>query len=84
MKRNELPPRELDLLPVVEELSKPREEIVRQHQEVFGLLSGKSARPYETEYCRSTLTFFRSQQLADAAGFYHAFAREGFSEHLSI
>jgi TorA maturation chaperone TorD len=72
----ELPPRELDLLAVVEEISKPREEIVRQHQEVFELLIGKSAPPYETEYCHSTLTFYRSQQLADAAGFYHAFALE--------
>ena len=72
----ELPPRHLDLLPVVKEISKPREEIVRQHQEVFGLLIGKSAPPYETEYCRSALTFYRSQQLADAAGFYHAFALE--------
>ena len=86
----ELPPRELDLLPLVEELSKPREEVVRQHQEVFGLLIGKSAPPYETEYCHSTLTFYRSQQLADAAGFYHAFGLEQNSrtperpDHISV
>lgn len=69
-------PQELDLAPVVRELKKPRGEIVQQHQELFGLLLGKAAPPYETEYCRQTLTFYRSQQLADIAGFYQAFGLE--------
>ncbi|MBI3665295.1 MAG: molecular chaperone TorD family protein [Acidobacteria bacterium] len=69
-------PRQLDLLPVVEELSEPREELARGHQEIFGLLVGKAAPPYETEYCRSALTFYRTQELADIAGFYRAFGLE--------
>ena len=72
----ELPPRQLDLVPVVRALARPREEIVVEHQDVFGLLLGKTAPPCETEYCRSTLTFHRSQQLADVAGFYQAFGLE--------
>ena len=72
----ELPPRQLDVLPVVTALARPREEIVVEHQDVFGLLLGKTAPPCETEYCRSTLTFYRSHQLADVAGFYQAFGLE--------
>lgn len=69
-------PRQLDLAPVVREVTKPRAEIAAQHQRVFGLLAGKTAPPYETEYCRSALTFYRAQQLADIAGFYGAFGLE--------
>lgn len=69
----ESPPRQLDLRPVAALLARPRDEIVRDHQDAFGLLLGKAAPPYETEYCRPTLTFYRTQQLADIAGFYRAF-----------
>ena len=86
----ERPPRQLDLLPAIEELSRPREEIIRQHQDLFGLLLGKTAPPHETEYCRSTLTFYRAHQLADIAGFYRAFGLEPSREeperqdHISV
>ncbi len=73
---DEREPHELDLMPVVRELAAPREEIARRHCEVFGLLVAKTAPPYETEYCRSNLTFYRTQQLADIAGFYRAFGLE--------
>lgn len=73
---DEREPHELDLMPVVRELAAPREEIARRHCEVFGLLVAKTAPPYETEYCRSNLTFYRTQQLADIAGFYQAFGLE--------
>ncbi len=72
----ELPPRRLDLMPLTRALSRPRAELVREHHRLFGLLLGKTAPPYETEFCRSTLTFYRSQQLADIAGFYRAFGLE--------
>jgi TorA maturation chaperone TorD len=83
-------PGTLDLLPVTEALARPREALIREHQDLFGLLLGKTVIPYETEYCRQTLTFYRTQQLADIAGFYRAFGLESSSEaperqdHLSV
>ncbi len=83
-------PGTLDLLPVTEALARPREALIREHQDLFGLLLGKTVIPYETEYCRQTLTFYRAQQLADIAGFYRAFGLETGSEaperqdHLSV
>ena len=83
-------PCELDLLPVTAALARPREALLREHQDLFGLLLGKTVIPYETEYCRQTLTFYRAQQLADIAGFYRAFGLEPSSEvaerqdHLSV
>ncbi len=72
----EHPPSQLDLMPVIAALDRPHEELAEQHQKLFGLLIAKTAPPYETEYCGSTLTFYRSQQLADIAGFYRAFGLE--------
>lgn len=72
----ELPPQQLDLRSAIRELAGGREPIERQYLEVFGLVPGRACPPYETEYCRSTLTFYRTQQMADAAGFYHAFGLE--------
>ena len=83
-------PGALDLLPVTEALARPREALLREHQDLFGLLLGKTVIPYETEYCRQTLTFYRAQQLADIAGFYRAFGLETSSEsperqdHISV
>ncbi|MCP5111257.1 MAG: molecular chaperone TorD family protein, partial [bacterium] len=86
----ERPPADLDLRPVVKELEKPRQHLIAEHQNVFGLLLGKTAPPNETEYCRSTDSFYRAGELADIAGFYRAFGLERDSEkrerpdHLSL
>jgi TorA maturation chaperone TorD len=83
----ELPAEDLDLQPLVAELTSTnlREEYVR----VFGLLECRECPPYETEYCPNEDTFYRSQQMADVAGFYRAFglAPAGLRErpdHLSL
>ena len=47
--------------------------IVREYEAVFGYCASKSCPPYETEYCAQKDIHFRSQQMADIAGFYRAF-----------
>jgi TorA maturation chaperone TorD len=71
--QNELSPRLLDLASVVDELLAPERKFIDQHQDLFGLVVGKNAPPHETEYCHTTEIFYRTQHLADAAGFYKAF-----------
>ena len=71
--RGELPPEHLDLEPVLVELSRPVEHLRAEFDRVFGLVVPRECPPYETEYHSSSETFFRSQQLADIAGFYRAF-----------
>lgn len=68
----ELPADELDLRPVMRHIQlgdAGDAEYVR----VFGLVSCRECPPYETEYDPLEDTFFRSQQMADIAGFYRAF-----------
>jgi TorA maturation chaperone TorD len=83
-------PAELDLRPVVAELQANRQQLAEQYQRVFGLLVGKTAPLNETEYCASTDSFYRAQELADIAGFYRAFGlerdrrRRERHDHLSI
>jgi len=72
----ELSPQHLDLRPVVNELRKPLADIRDDYNRVFGLVPARECPPYETEYHSSVETFFRSQQLADIAGFYRAFGIE--------
>jgi len=72
----ELPPQQLDLEPVVSESRKRIDELCTEYDRVFGLVLAKECPPYETEYHRTSETFFRSQQLADIAGFYRAFGLE--------
>ncbi len=43
-------------------------------QRIFGLVVSRKCPPYETEYCPSKDTTHRAQEMADIAGFYHAFA----------
>jgi len=57
-------------------LTLPREERVRAHQVAFGLLISPHGPPYETEYCHWNDATYRSNQLADIAGFYRAFGLE--------
>ena len=42
----------------------------------FGLVLTRECPPYETEYHPSSEPFFRSQEMADVAGFYRAFGLE--------
>lgn len=86
----ELPPAELDLDPLIEAMRQPAEELREEFDRAFGLVMAKECPPYETEYHPSSETFFRSQQLADIAGFYRAFGLEpgGFRpqrpDHLAL
>lgn len=44
-----------------------------EHERVFGLMSCRECPPFETEFFPNSEPFFRSQQMADIAGFYQAF-----------
>jgi TorA maturation chaperone TorD len=69
----ELPVELLALQPVAEGLRGGFEELCSEYNRVFGLATVKECPPYETEYHATSEPFFRSQQLADVAGFYRAF-----------
>jgi TorA maturation chaperone TorD len=69
----ELPASHLDLAPLRAELGRPLAELRAEYDRVFGLVQSRECPPYETEYHSSTEPFFRTQQLADVAGFYRAF-----------
>lgn len=47
--------------------------IEAEYAPVFGHCASKDCPPYETEYCGLKDITFRSQQMADVAGFYNAF-----------
>jgi TorA maturation chaperone TorD len=68
----ELPLEHLDARPLVEQLARPERELRDEHLRVFGMTS-RDCSPYETEYHSVDDTFFRTQQMADVAGFYRAF-----------
>lgn len=68
----ELSPAELDPKLLAPEGEAPGESYWR----VFGHSISKTCPPYELEYCPNTDINFRSQRLADAAGFYRAFGLE--------
>ncbi len=70
------PPERLDLAPIVAALRAPRQRLVDDHTRVFGLVVSKECPPYEVQYCPQTFAVFRSQQMADIAGFYRAFGVE--------
>jgi nitrate reductase assembly molybdenum cofactor insertion protein NarJ len=69
----ELPAAQLDLTPLLAELPATVEGLREEYNRVFGLVLARECPPYETEYLAVGETFFRSQQLADIAGFYQAF-----------
>lgn len=72
----EAPPRDLDLSSLVDALRARREQLEEDHVRVFGLVVSKECPPYEVQYCPQTFSVYRSQQLADIAGFYRAFGVE--------
>jgi TorA maturation chaperone TorD len=67
---------ECDIPHLVAELRAPTDSLRADHDRVFGLVGSKECPPYETEYYPAQETFGRSQQIADVAGFYHAFGIE--------
>jgi TorA maturation chaperone TorD len=78
----ELPAEELNLRPVLTELARCKANALDEYLRVFGLVLCRECPPYETEYHPNEDTFFRSQQMADVAGFYRAFGvHPGASRH---
>lgn len=69
----EEPPGALDLSALVAALRAPHADLVGEYERVFGLVSSKECPAYETDYCPQTFSVYRSQQLADVAGYYSAF-----------
>jgi TorA maturation chaperone TorD len=64
-------PESLDLLPLG--IRARGEGTIEDHSRVFGLVVSKECPPYEVEYCPQTFSVYRSQRMADIAGFYRAF-----------
>jgi TorA maturation chaperone TorD len=62
-------------------LQEPLAKLRADFDRVYGLVTPKECPPYETEYHPNSETFFRSQQMADIAGFYHAFGIEPAQAH---
>jgi TorA maturation chaperone TorD len=72
----ELPAEELNLAPLLAEFARPVQELRGDYDRAFGLVASRECPLYETEYHHNGDTFFRSQQMADVAGFYRAFGLE--------
>jgi TorA maturation chaperone TorD len=72
----EFPPDLLTLKPLCGQMQYPRDEKRDAYDDVFGLVYSRECPPCETEYHPASETFYRSQQLADIAGFYQAFGLE--------
>ena len=70
----ELPATALSSVQQVLELARhPVAEVVEEYDRIFGLVTSKKCPPYESEFCPETFSVYRSQHLADIAGFYRAF-----------
>lgn len=69
----ELPVDDLDLRPVLTALPATDQAAADEFARVFGLIPCRECPPYEAEYLSVEDTFFRTQQMADVAGFYRAF-----------
>lgn len=67
---------ESEITRLVDELRAPRDACRLDYDRIFGLVVPKECPPYETEYHPTKETFARSQEMADVAGFYHAFGIE--------
>jgi len=75
----ELPPDALD--PAALRAGWAAADRIAHHDSVFGLVVSKECPPNETWYCPQTFSVYRSQHLADIAGFYRAFGVEPSTEH---
>lgn len=69
----EVPAEELDLRLALSILEQRPIDVSNDFLNIFGLVHCRECPPYETEYHPNEDTFFRSQQMADVAGFYQAF-----------
>jgi TorA maturation chaperone TorD len=69
----EVPVEELDLRPAIAALKERPIDVANDYLRIFGLVHCRECPPYETEFQPNEDTFFRSQQMADVAGFYRAF-----------
>jgi TorA maturation chaperone TorD len=72
----ELPADLLDTRPMFRAIEEQDRSQEAEYDRVFGLVSLVACPPYETEFHAAGETFFRSQQMADIAGFYAAFGLE--------
>jgi len=69
----ELPAEFLTLKAALEMLQDSFADHSSEYDRVFGMITRKECPPYETEFHGTSEPFFRSQQMADIAGFYRGF-----------
>lgn len=72
----ELRPESVNIEPLVRWLALDPIRRGELYQVIFGLVASRDCTPYETEYCHWSDPTYRAQQMADIAGFYHAFGVE--------
>jgi len=73
MAPGEQPPARLDPRKAMASCRATPEDRAAEYQRVFGLVTSKECPPYESEYCPQTFSVYRSQRMADVAGYYRAF-----------
>jgi TorA maturation chaperone TorD len=77
----EMPLESLDVRPVLAALEPSPDDSGLEYSRVFGLAGCRECPPYETEYHPNEDVFFRTQQMADIAGFYRAFGLDATRPH---
>lgn len=83
----ELPVEQLDPNVVFSRLPTTSGALNSEYEQAFGLLVTTACPPYETEYIDGKLSFQRSAELADIAGFYRAFGMDAAADrpdHIAI